>query len=272
MNLNVSSRYGDHYEWNKVVTCIHNVLSQQRYLEHYGEVTIRNLKSNVCTCKITFVKVNETTSCSAQPFSLGVFGPTACLKVLTDNFVSLLKSRYWGSDMNKNEVQGTVLDQGGSIIHRFGGLWHEGIFCDTLPTPKCVWKPSESMIVTNKTCLQNVFIYPIFMFHVLMYLSWLLRFCFRDRGFQMNDVKRSLLPELLIGINPSITFVQQLTWEACVAPQISSQRITCCTMASPPSPWSWMNSPQTWSLSCPLQTAACAPTKGEKSSLSGNLF
>nr|XP_033467861.1 oxysterol-binding protein-related protein 7 isoform X1 [Epinephelus lanceolatus] len=100
-------RYGDHYEWNKVVTCIHNVLSQQRYLEHYGEVTIRNLKSNICTCKITFVK-----------------------------------SRYWGSDTNKNEVQGTVLDQSGSVIHRFGGLWHEGIFCDTLPTPQCVWKPN----------------------------------------------------------------------------------------------------------------------------------
>ncbi|XP_029978544.1 oxysterol-binding protein-related protein 7 isoform X1 [Sphaeramia orbicularis] len=100
-------RYGDHYEWNKVVTCIHNVLSQQRYLEHYGEVTIRNLNSDVCTCKITFVK-----------------------------------SRYWGSDTNKNEVQGTVLDQSGSVIHRFGGLWHEGIFCDTLPTPKCIWKPN----------------------------------------------------------------------------------------------------------------------------------
>ncbi|XP_051795809.1 oxysterol-binding protein-related protein 7 isoform X2 [Acanthochromis polyacanthus] len=100
-------RYGDHYEWNKVVTCIHNVLSQQRYLEHYGEVTIQNLKSSVCTCKITFVK-----------------------------------SRYWGSDTNKNEVQGTVLDQSGSVIHRFGGLWHEGIFCDTLPTPKCIWKPN----------------------------------------------------------------------------------------------------------------------------------
>ncbi|KAG7507034.1 hypothetical protein JOB18_022578 [Solea senegalensis] len=100
-------RYGDHYEWNKVVTCIHNVLSQQRYLEHYGEVTIKNLNSSVCTCKITFVK-----------------------------------SRYWGSDTNKNEVQGMVLDQSGSVIHRFGGLWHEGIFCDTLPTPKCVWKPN----------------------------------------------------------------------------------------------------------------------------------
>lgn len=65
MNLNVVPRYGDHYEWNKVVTCIHNVLSQQRYLEHYGEVTIRNLKSNVCTCRITFVKVGDTTSCAA---------------------------------------------------------------------------------------------------------------------------------------------------------------------------------------------------------------
>lgn len=50
-------RYGDHYEWNKVVTCIHNVLSQQRWLEHYGEVVIRNTESDVCTCKITFVKV-----------------------------------------------------------------------------------------------------------------------------------------------------------------------------------------------------------------------
>uniref|UniRef100_A0A8C7UKY8 Oxysterol-binding protein n=1 Tax=Oncorhynchus mykiss TaxID=8022 RepID=A0A8C7UKY8_ONCMY len=101
-------RFGDHYEWNKVVTCIHNVLSQQRYLEHYGEVIIRNLNGNACTCKITFVK-----------------------------------SRYWGSDTNKNEVQGTVLDQTGSVIHRFGGLWHEGIFCDTLPTPQCIWKPNS---------------------------------------------------------------------------------------------------------------------------------
>ncbi|XP_062859831.1 oxysterol-binding protein-related protein 7 [Trichomycterus rosablanca] len=99
-------RYGDHYEWNKVVTCIHNVLSQHRYLEHYDEATIRNLNSSVCTCKITFVK-----SC------------------------------YWGSDANKNEVQGQVLDQSGNVVHRFGGFWHEGIFCDTLPNPQCIWKP-----------------------------------------------------------------------------------------------------------------------------------
>uniref|UniRef100_A0A673LNF6 Oxysterol-binding protein n=1 Tax=Sinocyclocheilus rhinocerous TaxID=307959 RepID=A0A673LNF6_9TELE len=100
-------KYGEHYEWNKVVTCIHNVLSQQRYLEHYGEVIIRNLKSSVCTCKITFVK-----------------------------------SRYWGSDGSKNEVQGQVLDETGNVVHRFGGFWHEGIFCDTLPNPQCIWKPN----------------------------------------------------------------------------------------------------------------------------------
>lgn len=62
MLLSLLRRHGDHYEWNKAVTCIHNVLTQQRYLEHYGEVIIRNLKSSVCTCKITFVKVSERTS------------------------------------------------------------------------------------------------------------------------------------------------------------------------------------------------------------------
>lgn len=55
----VTCRSGDHYEWNKAVTCIHNVLSQQRWLEHYGEVIIKNTKSDVCTCKITFVKVRK---------------------------------------------------------------------------------------------------------------------------------------------------------------------------------------------------------------------
>ncbi|XP_048846491.1 oxysterol-binding protein-related protein 7-like isoform X2 [Brienomyrus brachyistius] len=103
----VLPRFGDHYEWNKVVTCIHNVLSQQRWLEHYGEVVIRNTNSNVCTCKITFVK-----------------------------------SRYWSTDGNINEVQGQVLNEAGEVVHRFGGLWHEGIFCDTFPVPKCIWKPN----------------------------------------------------------------------------------------------------------------------------------
>ncbi|KAK7940031.1 hypothetical protein WMY93_003357 [Mugilogobius chulae] len=91
-------RYDDHYEWNKVVTCIHNVLTQTRTLEHYGEVLITNKNSDVCTCKITFVK-----------------------------------ARYWSSTNTKNEVHGEVLNRSGDV----------GIFCDTLPTPKCIWKPHE---------------------------------------------------------------------------------------------------------------------------------
>ncbi|RXN38542.1 oxysterol-binding -related 6-like protein [Labeo rohita] len=51
-------------------------------------------------------------------------------------------SRYWGDDNSKNEVQGTVLDHAGRVLHRFGGSWHEGIFCDTLPNPQCIWKPN----------------------------------------------------------------------------------------------------------------------------------
>uniref|UniRef100_A0AAQ4R4J2 Oxysterol-binding protein n=1 Tax=Gasterosteus aculeatus aculeatus TaxID=481459 RepID=A0AAQ4R4J2_GASAC len=50
--------FGDHYEWNKVTSCIHNILSGQRWIEHYGEISIRNSSSDICQCKITFVKVS----------------------------------------------------------------------------------------------------------------------------------------------------------------------------------------------------------------------
>lgn len=53
----VSLRFGDHFEWNKVTSCIHNILSGQRWIEHYGEVLIRNTQDSSCHCKITFCKV-----------------------------------------------------------------------------------------------------------------------------------------------------------------------------------------------------------------------
>lgn len=55
------SRFGDHYEWNKVTSCIHNILSGQRWIEHYGEMAIKNVNSDVCQCKVTFVKVSYVT-------------------------------------------------------------------------------------------------------------------------------------------------------------------------------------------------------------------
>ncbi|TFK14633.1 triadin [Platysternon megacephalum] len=105
--LNVTfPKYGDYYVWNKVTTCIHNILSGRRWIEHYGEITLRNTKSSVCICKLTFVKVN-----------------------------------YWNS--NVNEVQGVVMDQEGKVVHRLFGKWHEGLYCGVAPSAKCIWRPGS---------------------------------------------------------------------------------------------------------------------------------
>ncbi|XP_075896332.1 oxysterol-binding protein-related protein 6 isoform X3 [Nelusetta ayraudi] len=105
VNLTIP-RFGDHYEWNKVTTCVHNILSGRRWIEHYGEITIRNTKSSACLCKLTFVKGN-----------------------------------YWSS--NVNEVQGFVMDQEGKVVHRLFGKWHEGLYCGVPPSAKCVWRPGS---------------------------------------------------------------------------------------------------------------------------------
>ncbi|XP_078080243.1 oxysterol-binding protein-related protein 7 isoform X1 [Mustelus asterias] len=98
-------KFGDHYQWNKITSCIHNILSGQRWIEHYGEVTITNLKSSICHCRLTFCK-----------------------------------TKYWSS--NVNEVQGAVMDQSGRVIHQLFGKWHEGIYCGGPQSAKCIWKPN----------------------------------------------------------------------------------------------------------------------------------
>uniref|UniRef100_A0A8C6SZY2 Oxysterol-binding protein n=1 Tax=Neogobius melanostomus TaxID=47308 RepID=A0A8C6SZY2_9GOBI len=92
--------FGDHYEWNKVTSCVHNILSGQRWIEHYGEISIRNTSSNVCQCKITFVK-----------------------------------AKYWNSCVN--EVEGTITDQKGKVVHRLFGKWHEAVYCGDPPSATC---------------------------------------------------------------------------------------------------------------------------------------
>uniref|UniRef100_A0AAY5EDN6 Oxysterol-binding protein n=1 Tax=Electrophorus electricus TaxID=8005 RepID=A0AAY5EDN6_ELEEL len=88
---------GDHYEWNKVTSCIHNIMSGQRWIEHYGELSIKNAKSNICQCKVTF-------------------------------------------KVSVNEVDGSVLDQKGKVIHKLFGKWHESIYWGNPPTATCVWR------------------------------------------------------------------------------------------------------------------------------------
>ncbi|KAJ8004803.1 hypothetical protein DPEC_G00140100 [Dallia pectoralis] len=95
--------FGDHYEWNKVTSCIHNILSGQRWIEHYGEICIKNSGTNICQCKVTFVK-----------------------------------AKYWNS--NVNEVEGSITDHKGKVIHRLFGKWNEGIYYGDPPSSTCIWR------------------------------------------------------------------------------------------------------------------------------------
>uniref|UniRef100_A0A669FCC3 Oxysterol-binding protein n=1 Tax=Oreochromis niloticus TaxID=8128 RepID=A0A669FCC3_ORENI len=95
--------FGDHYEWNKVTSCIHNILSGQRWIEHYGEMAIKNINSNVCQCKITFVK-----------------------------------ARTWSSTVN--EIEGVVTDSDGKVVHSIFGKWHEAVFQGAPPSATCIWR------------------------------------------------------------------------------------------------------------------------------------
>ncbi|XP_033914707.3 oxysterol-binding protein-related protein 3-like isoform X3 [Acipenser ruthenus] len=98
-------KFGDHYEWNKITSCIHNILSGQRWIEHYGELSIKNSNSDICQCKVTFIKV-----------------------------------KYWNSDVNG--VEGTITDRNGKVVQRLFGKWNEGVYCGVPPSANCVWRPN----------------------------------------------------------------------------------------------------------------------------------
>src|SRR6218665_863763 len=52
----LTCRHEEHYSWNKATSCVHNILGGQRWVEHYGEVTITNHKLDI-VCKLTLAKV-----------------------------------------------------------------------------------------------------------------------------------------------------------------------------------------------------------------------
>ncbi|XP_044306636.1 oxysterol-binding protein-related protein 3 isoform X4 [Varanus komodoensis] len=95
--------FRDHYEWNKVTSCIHNILSGQRWIEHYGEIIIKNMNDNSCHCKLTFVK-----------------------------------TKYWNH--NAHEIEGSVFDENGKVVHRLFGKWHESIYCGSSSSANCIWR------------------------------------------------------------------------------------------------------------------------------------
>ncbi|KAG8573140.1 hypothetical protein GDO81_012303 [Engystomops pustulosus] len=93
----------DHYEWNKVTSCIHNILSGQRWIEHYGEIIIKNTKNDNCHCKVTFIK-----------------------------------AKYWNP--NVHEIEGSVMDKNGKVVYRLFGKWHESLFYGSPSSPICIWR------------------------------------------------------------------------------------------------------------------------------------
>ncbi|KAK3866954.1 hypothetical protein Pcinc_027540 [Petrolisthes cinctipes] len=96
----------DHYEWNKVTTCVHNLFGGgQRWVDQYGEMLIRNT-SNGLTCKLSFVRASS-----------------------------------WSS--KRHEVFGTVWDGSGQELHTLFGKWTEAVYCGHAPSAHVVWRPGS---------------------------------------------------------------------------------------------------------------------------------
>uniref|UniRef100_A0A673LFR5 Oxysterol-binding protein n=1 Tax=Sinocyclocheilus rhinocerous TaxID=307959 RepID=A0A673LFR5_9TELE len=97
--------FGDRYEWSKVTSCIHNILSGQRWIEHYGEMSIKHSTTmgDVSHCKVTFLKVGS-------------------------------------GGLNANEVEGMVTDSDGRVIHSLFGKWSEALYLGKPPSVTCIWR------------------------------------------------------------------------------------------------------------------------------------
>uniref|UniRef100_A0A8D8VD64 Oxysterol-binding protein-related protein 6 n=1 Tax=Cacopsylla melanoneura TaxID=428564 RepID=A0A8D8VD64_9HEMI len=92
----------DHYRWNKVTTCVHNLFGGQRWVDQYGELNITNLDTNI-TCKLTFCKAS-----------------------------------LWNP--KRQEVYGTVLDSDNKVQRKLIGKWNEALYCGEAPNLKLVWR------------------------------------------------------------------------------------------------------------------------------------
>ena len=71
INLHLQSHNED-YVWNKVTSCIHNILGQERWVDLYGECVISCQQSGL-TARIQFVKVSfqpiRAQHCSCSPIT-----------------------------------------------------------------------------------------------------------------------------------------------------------------------------------------------------------
>ncbi|XP_022249828.1 oxysterol-binding protein-related protein 3-like isoform X2 [Limulus polyphemus] len=97
------TKRNNHYSWNKVTTCVHNLFSGQRWVDQYGELIISD-STGEASCKLTFVKAS-----------------------------------YWSS--KRHEIHGSVTDRFGNVVHKLFGRWTEAFYCGSPPNVRCIWRP-----------------------------------------------------------------------------------------------------------------------------------
>lgn len=92
------NKTGDFFTWDKVTTCVHNVLIGVMWLEHYGTCTVKNHKTgDVCV-------------------------------------IEMLKKGWWSE--GEFQVKGTVADAKGTVVYNIDGKWSESIYVDDLRNKK----------------------------------------------------------------------------------------------------------------------------------------
>lgn len=105
VHATLSSR-GDHFVWNKVTTCVKNLLSSKKWVEHYGEMIVTNIKTQEF-CKIVFKETGH--------FNYG----------------------------SKNEFVASIHKASGELVKTLVGKWNDAIFEQIQEDQlKLLWKPN----------------------------------------------------------------------------------------------------------------------------------
>lgn len=97
--------WGEEYTWNKVTSCLHNLLGAERWVDLYGESII---------------------SCPASGLSARI---------------QFVKASYWSS--KRHELSGTITDSQGNVLQNLFGKWSEGLYVGRAPSARCIWRPGS---------------------------------------------------------------------------------------------------------------------------------
>jgi len=104
INLNLSGHRED-YVWNKVTSCIHNILGQERWVDLYGECVVTCPQSGY-VARVQFVKAS-----------------------------------YWSN--KRHEIIGTITDAQGQVQTNLFGKWSEALYTGKAPSARCIWRPGS---------------------------------------------------------------------------------------------------------------------------------